>query len=55
MTLLGYLIIVVSNLGQQKDIDRAKSLGARAYLIKAEVSIDEIIAKIHEVLNSLSG
>ncbi len=48
-------IIVVSNLGQQKDIDRAKSLGARAYLIKAEVSIDEIIAKIHEVLNSLSG
>lgn len=43
-------VIVVSNLGQQKDKDRAMSLGANAYLVKAEVSIDEIIAKIKEIL-----
>ena len=43
-------IIVVSNLGQQKDIDRAKSLGANDYLIKAEVPIEEIVSKIEGVL-----
>ncbi len=44
-------VVVVSNLGQQKDIERAKSLGANDYLVKAEVSVEEIIAKI-EVLIS---
>ncbi|MES2994842.1 MAG: response regulator transcription factor [Patescibacteria group bacterium] len=43
-------IIVVSNLGQQKDIDRVKALGANEYLIKAEVSIEEIVAKMEAVL-----
>lgn len=43
-------IIVVSNLGQEKDKDRAKSLGATEYLVKAEVSIEEIVAKIQSVL-----
>jgi len=43
-------IIVVSNLGQQKDIDRAKALGANDYLIKAEVPIEEIVAKIEKVV-----
>lgn len=43
-------IIVVSNLGQQKDIDRAKSLGANEYLIKAEVPIEDIVKKIEGML-----
>ena len=43
-------IIVVSNLGQQKDIDRVKALGANEYLIKAEVSIEEIVAKMEAML-----
>ena len=43
-------IVIVSNLGQQKDIERAKSLGANDYLVKAEVSIEEIIAKIESLL-----
>ncbi len=43
-------IIVISNLGQQKDIDHAKSLGANGYLVKANVSVDEIVAKIKETL-----
>ncbi|KND51868.1 MAG: two-component system, OmpR family, phosphate regulon response regulator PhoB [Parcubacteria bacterium C7867-001] len=46
----GVPIIVVSNLGQQKDIDRAKTLGANEYLVKAEVSVEEIVAKIESVL-----
>lgn len=43
-------IIVVSNLGQQKDIDKAKTLGANDYLIKAEVAIEEIVAKIEGLI-----
>lgn len=39
-------IIIVSNLGQQKDIEKAKSLGANDYLVKAEVAVEEIVAKI---------
>jgi DNA-binding response OmpR family regulator len=45
-------IVVVSNLGQQKDIDHAKELGANDYLIKAEVSIEEIVNKIEGVLGA---
>lgn len=43
-------IIVVSNLGQEKDKEHAKALGANDYLVKAEVSIEEIIAKVDQVL-----
>ena len=45
-------IIVVSNLGQEKDKERAKSLGATEYLVKAEVSIEEIVEKIQKTLES---
>ncbi len=48
-------IIVVSNLGQQQDIERAKSLGAKDYLVKAEVSVDEIVGKIQEVLEETAS
>jgi DNA-binding response OmpR family regulator len=43
-------VIVVSNLGQQKDMDRAKALGANDYLIKAEVPIEDIVTKIEGML-----
>lgn len=43
-------VIVVSNLGQEKDKERAKQLGANDYLVKAEVSIEEIVAKIESML-----
>lgn len=39
-------VIIVSNLGQQKDIEKAKALGANDYLVKAEVAVEEIVAKI---------
>lgn len=44
-------IIVVSNLGQDSDKQRAMGLGATAYLVKAEVDVDEIVAKIENTLN----
>ncbi len=43
-------IIVVSNLGQDRDKERAKTLGATEYLVKAEVSIEEIVEKIQGML-----
>lgn len=43
-------IVVVSNLGAEADIAKAKSLGANDYLIKAEVAVEEIVAKIETLL-----
>lgn len=39
-------VIVLSNLSQEEDIRRVKELGAAEYLIKASVSIQEVIDKI---------
>lgn len=43
-------IIIFSNLGQAGDRDKAKALGATDYLVKAEVDIEEISAKIEAIL-----
>jgi DNA-binding response OmpR family regulator len=43
-------VIVLSNLGQDEDIKRAESLGATDYLVKANFSIQEVIAKIRATL-----
>lgn len=43
-------VIVVSNLGEQSAKIRAMALGANAYLVKAEVDVDEIVAKMGEFL-----
>lgn len=43
-------VIVVSNLGAETDKERALSLGATDYLVKAEVSVEEIIAKMQSHL-----
>jgi len=45
-------IIVVSNLSASTDKERATQLGATAFLVKAEVSIEEITTKIRELLPS---
>ena len=43
-------VIIVSNLGQDSDIARGKSLGAVDYYVKARLSIDELIDKVHALL-----
>lgn len=45
-------IIVASNLSQQEDFDRAKTLGAEGYVIKSETSLEGIIDRIRSSLNS---
>jgi len=39
-------IIVLSNLGQDEDIEKAKALGASEYIIKSNLSINELVDKI---------
>lgn len=45
-------VIILSNLGQEEDIEKAKGLGATDYLIKAHFSFGEIIKKINEVISA---
>lgn len=45
-------VVVVSNLGQEKDKERAKLLGATEYLVKAEVSVEEIMQRMEAILAS---
>jgi len=44
-------VIVLSNLGEQQHVDRAKSLGADDYLVKAHFVLDEIMERISKVLS----
>lgn len=39
-------VIILSNLGQSSDIQKAKDLGAVDYLIKADSSMQEVIEKV---------
>lgn len=43
-------VILLSNLGQRSDIDKGKELGAARFLIKAIVTLDEIVEEIKLVL-----
>lgn len=39
-------IMILSNLSKQNDIDRAKALGAERFLVKASVSLDQIVREV---------
>lgn len=43
-------VIILSNLGQDSDVKKAKVLGAQDYLIKTNVSMKEIIDKVEKYL-----
>jgi len=47
-TLKDILIIVISNSGQPVEIDKAKKLGARDWLIKTEFDPQEVIEKVRK-------
>jgi DNA-binding response OmpR family regulator len=42
--------IIISNLGQESDIKRGISLGAKDYLVKTDVSHSEVVEKVKECL-----
>lgn len=43
-------IIVLSNLGQQEDIERAKELGVKDYMVKSNTPISRIVESVNAAL-----
>ncbi|MBI3626873.1 response regulator [Candidatus Uhrbacteria bacterium] len=43
-------VIVLSNLGEESDKQKSRDLGATGFLVKADISLQEIVAKIKEIL-----
>ncbi|MDA2936194.1 response regulator [Patescibacteria group bacterium AH-259-L05] len=41
-------IVILSNLGQESDIEKGKELGAIDYLVKADLSMRQVIEKIKQ-------
>jgi len=44
-------VIIVSNLGQESDIEKGKMLGAIDYYVKARLSIDELVNKVKVIVS----
>ena len=43
-------VVVLSNLGQERDMQQAKELGAVAYFIKADLSLEDLVREVEAVL-----
>lgn len=43
-------VLVLSNLGQESDIERAKKLGAKEFIVKSDTSIADVVTKIQSHL-----
>jgi len=47
-------VVIVSNLAQDSDIEKAQQLGAKAYFVKVKISIDDLIGKIETLVQQPS-
>lgn len=45
-------VVVLSNLGQEEDMKRAKLLGAIAYFVKADTPLADVVAFVDKTLSS---
>ena len=43
-------VIITSNLSQKEDIDKAKALGAMDFIIKSDISLDDLVTKVQKIL-----
>ncbi len=50
-TLKNIPVVVISNSGQQSEIERVVELGVRDYIIKAQFSPDDVLEKVRKYLN----
>ena len=46
----GTPVVILSNLGQKNDVEKGVSLGAKKFLVKAILSLDEIVDVVHEII-----
>lgn len=45
-------IIILSNLGQKEDIERALALGVDGYIVKATATPSEVVSKVIDIANN---
>lgn len=45
-------VIIFSNLAEEKDMQKAKELGANEYMVKSNFTLDELAAKIKAMIGS---
>lgn len=45
-------VIILTNLSDISDIQKALDLGATTYLVKADFHIEDVLKKIEKILNS---
>ena len=50
LPLLNTPVIVFSNLSEEKDIEKAKSMGIKDFMIKSNFNLDELTKKVRETL-----
>jgi len=43
-------VVILSNLGQKEDLEKAMALGAKDFMVKANFTLDEIVAKVRGIL-----
>jgi len=43
-------VIIMSNLGQPEDIQQGRALGAKDYLVKSDLSLDDVVDKVRKYL-----
>lgn len=43
-------VVVLSNLGQERDMEQALKLGAHAYFVKAHLSLQALVERVQELL-----
>ncbi len=48
-------VVILSNLGQESDVEKAKALGALEYYIKVRTSIDSFVDVVKNILGRLYG
>ena len=47
----GARTIILSNLGQQSDVERGASLGAAGYIVKANATPSEVVAQVKNLIS----
>ena len=48
-------VIILSNLGQDRDVQQAMDAGAAAYLIKTDLSLQALVQRVEEALTASDG
>ncbi len=44
-------VFVLSNLGQKDEVERALSMGAEEFMVKAQLDLSEIVTRVKEILS----